>query len=57
MKYVYGFFALCLAIFLIDVGLAHYADWKKRRAELIRNADLNRYAMGAFKGTRDWRHL
>lgn len=52
MKYVYGFFALCLAIFLVDVGLAHFADFRKRRERHIRAKDLARFNMTAFRGAK-----
>lgn len=54
MKYVYGFFTLCLAIFLIDVGLAHYADWRQR---VQRERAMRKWGMaaGAFKPVaRNW---
>lgn len=57
MKAVYWFVGAAIVILVIDCGIGAFLEWRKRRDALIRNRDINRYAMGAFKGTRDWRHL
>jgi hypothetical protein len=57
MKATLYFVGGAFLILAIDCAIGHYLAWRKRRGELIRNADINRFNLGAFKGTRDWRHL
>jgi hypothetical protein len=52
VKYVTGFFALCFAIFLIDLALAHFAEWRKARR---RAREMRKYGLASFKPvSRDW---
>jgi hypothetical protein len=52
MKWLYGFLALLLAIFLIDVALAHWQDYAKRRELRIQAKALRKWNMAAFRGAR-----
>lgn len=47
-----GCFLLVLAIFAIDWAIGTYAKWTKRRASFMRDTEINRYNMGAFRGAR-----
>lgn len=52
MKYVYGSLVLLFAILAVDLGIAHYQEWQKRRK---RERDIARFSMGAFKAVqRNW---
>jgi hypothetical protein len=52
MKVTFWCVGIALAILAVDCALGHYLEWRKRRDELIRNSEINRYCMGSFKGTK-----
>ena len=52
-----GCFILFALIIAVDCAIGNYEAYRKQRDLRIRNRDINKFAMGAFKGTRDWRHL
>jgi hypothetical protein len=56
-KIAWGCFILAVLLYAADLACGWFLEWLKRRDEFIRNAELNRYNMGAFKGTKDWRDL
>ena len=41
-----------VVLYLADLAIGHFMDWRKRRDELIRNETLNRFNVAAFRGTR-----
>jgi hypothetical protein len=41
-----------VAIYAVDLAIGHFLEWRKRRDALIRNEQLNRYNVAAFRGTR-----
>jgi hypothetical protein len=49
MKWFYGFLALCFAIFLIDLALVHWQDFRKRRN---REREMAKYNLAAFRATK-----
>jgi hypothetical protein len=52
MKWYHWVLIGAVVLFVADDLIGRYSDWRKKRDELIRNADLNRYNMAAFRGTR-----
>jgi hypothetical protein len=52
MKYVYGFLVLFALIFAVDLGLAHYQDYAKRRK---RERQMRKWCFSAFDYGREKR--
>ena len=52
-------FFLCalVVVFILAIGIycakCSYMEWRERRDMHIRNKNINRYNMGAFRGTKD----
>lgn len=45
--------SVCLAIVLVCAGKEKFAAWREKRAMRVRDAQLQRYSLGAFRGARD----
>ena len=52
-----GCVLLVVLIFAVDWLIGTFEKYRQRRDEFIRNTEIDRYNMGAFRGTRDWRDL
>jgi hypothetical protein len=49
---VLGCFLLLFAIYLVDNLIGRAIEWRKRRESFLRDTEINRYNMGAFRGAR-----
>lgn len=52
MKFTLWCVGIAFAILAIDCAVGHYLEWRAKRKELIRNAEINKYCMGSFRGTK-----
>lgn len=54
---IVGFFAACLGVDWIAQKVMHYREGKAmKKRDLIRDRDINRFNIGAFKAvSKDWR--
>lgn len=49
MKYFYGFVVLVLLILAVDCAIGTYIDYRRERK---RQADMDKYAMSPFRGSK-----
>lgn len=52
MRWYHWVLIACVVVYLADLAVGRFIDWRRRRDEFVRNSDLNRFNMAAFRGTR-----